>query len=101
MKTFGLIPIWLAALALAGAGCAGNAAGYAPTYDLPPIREGTLARLAVDGPNAYLTGERVVSGRYVKSAETVTTGPGTSAMRGAARAPPMPARAEPITNTMA
>lgn len=80
MKTFGFVAIWLAVLALASTGCASNAAGYAPAYDLPPIREGTLARLAVDGPNAYLNGERVASGRYVMSGDTVTTGPGTSAM---------------------
>jgi len=80
MKTFGFILIWLAALALAATGCATNAAGYGPAYELPPIREGTLARLAVDGPNAYLNGERVATGRYVMSGDTVTTGPGTSAM---------------------
>jgi ferric-dicitrate binding protein FerR (iron transport regulator) len=80
MKTFGCILIWLAALALTASGCATSAAGYAPAYELPPIREGTLGRLAVDGPNAYLNGERVSSGRYVMSGDTVTTGPGTSAM---------------------
>lgn len=80
MKTPGLAMLWLAALLLAVAGCATNAATYSPADNLPPIREGTLARLVVDGPNAYLNGERVSSGRYVVSGDTVTTGPGTSAM---------------------
>lgn len=80
MKTPGLTMLWLAALLLAVAGCATNAATYSPADNLPPIRPDTLARLVVDGPNAYLNGERVATGRYVMSGDTVTTGPGTSAM---------------------
>lgn len=46
---------------------------------LPPIREGTIARLVVDGPNAFINGQRVQTGSYVVDGDTVTTGPATSA----------------------
>jgi len=63
---------------LAITGCATNAAGDARRYDLPPMREDTIARLAVDGPNAYINALRVPHGSYVRDGDVVTTGPGTS-----------------------
>lgn len=67
-----------AAGALAICGCAATAPG---AYgDLPPIRKGTIARLAVDGPYAYLNGRLAPGGSYVVDGDTVSTGPGTSAL---------------------
>lgn len=69
---------WLALCALALGGCAstGPASDEPP---LPPIRADTIARLVVDGPNAFIDGRPVRSGSYVSDGETVSTGPRTSA----------------------
>jgi hypothetical protein len=69
---------WLALCTLALGGCAST--GQLPGEPaLPPIRAGTIARLIVDGPNAYIDGQPVRSGSYVVDGDTVSTGPGTSA----------------------
>jgi hypothetical protein len=70
---------WLALCTLALGGCAATG----PTYsepELPPVREGTIARLRVDGPNAYINRRPVQGVSYVVDGDTVTTGPGTSAL---------------------
>lgn len=64
---------------LAVGGCATNGAADASAYSLPPLREDTIARLAVDGQNAYINGARAPHGSYVRDGDLVTTGPGTSA----------------------
>lgn len=70
-----------AAGALAISGCAATAPGGSGAYgDVPPIRKGTIARLAVDGPYAYINGRLAPGGSYVVDGDTVSTGPGTSAM---------------------
>lgn len=69
---------WLALCMLALGGCAST--GLVPAEPaLPPLRAGTIARLLVDGPNAYLNRQPVRSGSYVVDGDTVSTGPGTSA----------------------
>lgn len=60
-------------------GCATTGAADAPAYDLPPMRADTIARLAVDGQNAFINGVRVPHGSYVRDGDVVTTGPATSA----------------------
>lgn len=78
MKRLHSMLSWLAFCALTLGGCAstGPAPGEPP---LPPIRADTIARLLVDGPNAFIDGQPVRSGSYVRDGETVSTGPGTSA----------------------
>lgn len=79
MKAARLMLSWLALCALALGGCATTAP--TPTAPaLPPIRPDTIARLSVDGPNAYINGRRVPGGSYVFDGDTVSTGPGTSAI---------------------
>lgn len=73
-----LIVLPCIACALAVGGCATNAPNDPPSFSLPPIREGTIARLAVDGGNAIINGVRVPHGAYVRDGDTVTTGPATS-----------------------
>ena len=80
MRLVWLIPLWFAAGALAISGCAPIAPITSIEQNLPPPREGTIARFAVDGPNAYLNGQRVTSGGYVSDGDEVATGPGTSAI---------------------
>jgi hypothetical protein len=70
---------WLAVCTLAVGGCA--AIGPAPLApELPPLRADTIARLRVDGPNAFINGRQVRGGNYVLDGDTVSTGPGTSAI---------------------
>ena len=79
MKPFRLLLSWLAFCTLVLGGCASTSPSSAEA-ELPPIRAGTIARLKVDGPNAYLNGQPVRSGSYVADGDTVSTGPRTSAM---------------------
>lgn len=60
--------------------CAVAISGCAATnpYNLPPPREDTIGRLAVDGQNAFINGVRVPNGSYVREGEKVVTGPATS-----------------------
>lgn len=69
----------LACVLIVGA-CA--AAGPAPTpnYNLPPVRADAIARLAVDGPAAYINNRPAYHGTYVFNGDNVSTGPGTSAI---------------------
>lgn len=78
MNTTRLILLRFIACAIAVGGCATNAPLDPPSFSLPPIREDTIARLAVDGRNAYINGVQVPHGVYVRDGETVTTGPATS-----------------------
>jgi hypothetical protein len=69
----------LALCTLVLGGCASP--GAAPTAPaLPPIRAGTIARLMVDGPNAFINGRPVQGGSYVLDGDTVSTGSRTSAI---------------------
>ena len=79
MKTVRLIVSALAACALLFGGCATSAPVATKRFDLPPLRAGTLARLAVDGPNAFINGKRARHGSYVYDGDTVSTGRRTSA----------------------
>ena len=73
------MPSWPALCLLTLGACASTEP--APTAPaLPPIRADTIARLSVDGPNAFINGNRVQGGSYVFDGDTVSTGPGTSAM---------------------
>lgn len=74
-----LIKMPMIACVLTFAGCATNGAPDSRAYNLPPPREDTIARLAVDGQNAYINGVRAPHGSYVRDGEVVTTGPATSA----------------------
>jgi hypothetical protein len=78
MNILRLILLPTIACALAIGGCATTSRADAPAYPLPPIRDDMLARLAVDGPNAYINNARVPHGSYVRDGDVVTTGPGTS-----------------------
>lgn len=51
-----------------------------PNLELPEVRVDTIARLAVDGPHAFINRRPAPSGSYVFDGDTVTTGPGTSAL---------------------
>lgn len=79
MKRFHSLLSWLApcVFAFALGGCAVTAPMPAEPA-LPPIRAGTIARLMVDGPNAFINGQRVAHGSYVIDGDTVSTGPATS-----------------------
>lgn len=79
MTILRLIQIPMIAGVLAVAGCATSGALDPPAYKLPPPREDAIARLAVDGQNAYINGVRAPHGSYVRDGEVVTTGPATSA----------------------
>ena len=78
MKITRLIRLPLAACAFAVVGCATNVPADSRRYELPPMRQDTIARLAVDGPNAYINTIKVPHGSYVRDGDIVTTGPGTS-----------------------
>ncbi|HEU4375915.1 MAG TPA: hypothetical protein VFS02_20635 [Telluria sp.] len=78
MKVTPLILLPCIATALAAGGCATNAPDDPPAFSLPPIRQDTIATLAVDGANAFINGVRVPHGVYVRDGDTVTTGPNTS-----------------------
>lgn len=79
MRSLRLLLSGLAFCTLALGGCASTSPPSAEA-ELPPIRAGTIARLKVDGPNAYLNGQPARSGSYVADGDTVSTGPRTSAM---------------------
>ena len=66
------------ACVLAVGGCATSGAPGSSAYTMPPMREDTIARLAVDGQNAYINGVRALHGSYIRDGEVVTTGPATS-----------------------
>jgi hypothetical protein len=78
MKRLHSVLSWCAFSTLVLGGCAST--GPVPTEPaLPPLRAGTIARLIVDGPNAYINRQPVQGGNYVIDGDTVSTGPGTSA----------------------
>lgn len=79
MRSLRLLLSWLAFCTLALGGCASTSPPSAEA-ELPPIRAGTIARLKVDGPNAYLNGQPARNGSYVADGDTVSTGARTSAM---------------------
>jgi len=76
-----LMPWWLAVIVFSIAGCApvSPAPPSASLENLPPILANTIARLMVDGPNAYINGGPAKTGAYIVDGDTVSTGPNTSA----------------------
>lgn len=78
MNIHRIIVLPFIACVVAIGGCASNAQPDPPSFSLPPIREDTIARLAVDGRNAFVNGIQVPHGTYVRDGDTVTTGPATS-----------------------
>lgn len=69
----------LAMCALLLGGCASTAP--TPTGPvLPPMRAGTIARLVVDGPNAFINSLPAQTGSYIHHGDKVSTGSQTSAM---------------------
>lgn len=78
MTTTRLTLLLCIACALAVGGCATNAPNDPPSFSLPPIRQDTIARLAVDGTNAFINGVQVPHGAYVHEGDSVTTGDATS-----------------------
>jgi hypothetical protein len=69
---------WLVVCPFALGACASTAPMSAEPA-LPPLRTDTIARLMVDGPNAYINRQPVRGGSYVFDGDTVSTGPATSA----------------------
>lgn len=79
MNVHRLVRMLIIACVLTCSGCAANGTPGSSADKLPPMREDTIARLAVDGQNAYINGVRAPHGSYVRDGEVVTTGPATSA----------------------
>lgn len=68
-----LVKLPIIACAITFGGCASN-----NPYNLPPVREDTIGRLAVDGPNAFMDRAPVTHGSYVRDGAKIITGPATS-----------------------
>lgn len=79
MKAVRSVLLWLALCGFVLCGCATTASRPAEP-ELPPVRADTMARLRVDGPNAFINGSRAPHGSYVRDGDTVTTGAATSAL---------------------
>jgi hypothetical protein len=70
-----------AVLILAVTGCAQapHAPPPQPWDNLPPVREDTIGRLQVDGPNAFINSMPAANGAYVRNGDLVSTGAKTNA----------------------
>ncbi|WLI91227.1 FecR family protein [Massilia sp. R2A-15] len=80
MKTIPPAVAAVLACALAAGPCPARGQAAPPNLKLPEVRGDTIARLAVDGPHAFINRRPAPSGSYVFDGDTVTTGPGTSAL---------------------